>query len=79
MDQLRGLVLDGVNQIRVAMPEDVHGDPTDEVEVLAPLKVVHFRPTPAHDRKWLTCICLHQITCGVLLQLFRRHNRRIPL
>ena len=79
MDQLRGLALDRLNQIRVAMPEDVHRNPADEIEVLSPLEVVHLHPTPAHDRERLTRISLHQIMCGVLLQFFRRHDRRIPL
>ena len=43
MDQLRGLALDRLNQIRVAMPEDVHCNPADEIEILSPLEVVHLR------------------------------------
>ena len=79
MDQLRGLVLDRLNQVRVTMPEDVHRNPTDEIEILSPLKVIHLRPTPSHDREWLTHVRLHQITCSVLLQFFCRHDRRISL
>ena len=79
MDQLRSLALDRLNQIRVAMPEDVHRNPADEIEILSPLKVVHLRPTPSHDREWLTRVRLHQITCSVLLQFFCRHDRRISL
>src|SRR4249919_625581 len=79
MDQLRGLALDRLNQLRVAMPEDVHRNPTDEIEILSPLKVIHLRPTPSDDREWLTRISLHQITCSVLLQFFCLHDRRISL
>src|SRR6185436_2890574 len=42
MDQLRGLALDRLHQIRVTMSENVDRNPTDEIEILSPLEVVHL-------------------------------------
>jgi hypothetical protein len=78
VDQLRGLTLDRLNQVRMTMPQHIDGNPTDKIEILSPLQIVDLRASPPYNRNRLAAVGLHQVFGRIIFQLFGRHDDVSP-
>ena len=78
MDQLSSLALDGLNQVRMTMPQYIDGNPTDKIEVFSSFQIVDLRASAPYDRNRLAIVGLHQVFGGIIFQLVSRHDDVSP-
>ena len=73
MDQPQGLLLQRQRDFRMAVAEDVHGNASQKVQVLASLDVEHTRPLSSGERQGIPGVRVHQVLLSTLHQLFGEH------
>src|SRR5438445_8161277 len=73
MDQPQGLLLQRQRDFRMAVAEDVHGNASQKVQVLASLDVEHTGPLSSGERQGIPGVRVHQVLLSTLHQLFGEH------